>query len=304
MKDCGSSETIRKTTFRFQNFFNHLPEHIKTCSPTFLEWFIGFCEGDSCFSSSKPSSLEFIINQKEKRILQNIRTTLGFGRVTTTPYVGKCGNLYYRFSVSKRSDIDRIVHLFNGNIVLNKINDNFLLFLQNRNAQACKDGRPPIHFLGKHEFLFFENNAWLSGFTDAEGCFYVGKSKDKRYSLGYRLRCRYILDQLAERWILEKIKNEFVKNGCISIRKTKDKDGNVIIRRVGQEMLRYTCTHLKCLEFLMNYFKKYPLLSEKSIALHRFQKMMRYIQNRKTVEWEGKVLKKVENLLNKLKEED
>ena len=36
---------------------------------------------------------------------------------------------------------------------------------------------------------------WLSGFTDAEGCFNVSITANSRYTLGHVIKMRYILDQ-------------------------------------------------------------------------------------------------------------
>jgi len=52
----GSSETLRKVTFNFKKFNNfYLPEHKKRIDNAFLEWFVGFTEGDGSFviSNSK-----------------------------------------------------------------------------------------------------------------------------------------------------------------------------------------------------------------------------------------------------------
>lgn len=38
-------------------------------------------------------------------------------------------------------------------------------------------------------------DAWLSGFTDAKGCFNVSIYSEPRYKLGFKTRIRFILDQ-------------------------------------------------------------------------------------------------------------
>ena len=60
----GSSETIRETTFDFSKYKEKSVTHKKNIDPSFLEWFIGFFEGDGSFIVSK-SPLFFIISQKE-----------------------------------------------------------------------------------------------------------------------------------------------------------------------------------------------------------------------------------------------
>jgi hypothetical protein len=49
MNKIGSSETIRKTTFNFSAYKEVLVSHKKTIDKHFLEWLIGFSEGDGSF---------------------------------------------------------------------------------------------------------------------------------------------------------------------------------------------------------------------------------------------------------------
>ena len=51
-------------------------------------------------------------------------------------------------------------------------------------------------------------DAWLSGFTDAEGCFNVSITSNARYSLGQVIKMRFLLDQ-KDSSILQIIRNLF-----------------------------------------------------------------------------------------------
>ncbi|KAI9708139.1 MAG: cytochrome c oxidase subunit 1 [Candelaria pacifica] len=151
--------------------------------PVFLEWFVGFSEGDGSFVVSK-SRLFFIINQKEEKVLHRIRTELGF---------------------------ERLIHLFNGNLVLHKTNHRFELWLQDWNLSSSRIGKEEkkVTPFPPNKLPSLGNNGWLSGFTDADGCFNAVQTKDSRYSLGWRLRLRFILDQKSEKDLLEKVKTFF-----------------------------------------------------------------------------------------------
>ena len=123
-KQIGSSETLRETTFNFEVLNNlHLPQHKKKINQDFLEWFVGFSEGDGSFIVSKSKTgqerLFFVLVQNDVQALHRLRTTLGFGRV------GKHGR-YFRYFVCKKTDIDKLMHLFNGNLVLSKTNARFI----------------------------------------------------------------------------------------------------------------------------------------------------------------------------------
>ena len=117
MNKIGSSETLRKTTFNFYNFTQNLVSHKKKIDKSFLEWFVGFSEGNGSFIVSKEGLL-FIINQKEEKILYYIRTNLGFGKVSLY-------KTYSRFVVANKKNIDRLISIFNGNLVLDKTHSRF-----------------------------------------------------------------------------------------------------------------------------------------------------------------------------------
>ena len=81
----GSSETIREA-LQFDDYTKlGQPEHIPNVDKSFLEWFIGFTEGDGSFDQSK---LAFIINQKDPKLLFKIKKKLGFGSVYETSNPG------------------------------------------------------------------------------------------------------------------------------------------------------------------------------------------------------------------------
>jgi hypothetical protein len=117
----GSSETTREAplhqSFYFDYYFDHCkPEHIKSNDSTFLEWFIGFCEGDGSFITSKEKGY-FIINQKDIKLLYKIRTSLGFGCVFS--YIQN-DQTYGRYVVQSRKHCERLAHLFGFSVIKNK----------------------------------------------------------------------------------------------------------------------------------------------------------------------------------------
>lgn len=286
MNKIGSSETIRKTTFNFYDYKKNIVSHKKTINKHFLEWFIGFSEGDSSFIVSN-NRLFFVINQKEEKILHIIRSNLGFGKVSTY-------KTYSRFIVADTTNIDRLIYIFNGNLILNKTNARFMLWLNARNNNCTFK----IKYLNKNEFFDFKNNSWLSGFIDAEGCFNVIKIKNEKYSLKYRVRLRFIIDQKNEKWIFYKLK-EFLNSGVISTRKQVE------------NMFRFTSTSISSHEKLVEYLNDFSLRTFKKISFVRFTGLIYYIKNRKTLPWplllqrqkekQSKVLKTIENLIENIK---
>ena len=285
MNKIGSSETIRKTTFNFYNYTKICVSHKKKINIDFLHWFIGFVEGvqdpwrfalrDGSFIVSN-NHLFFIINQKREKILHIIRTNLGFGKVSTY-------KTYSRFIVADKTNIDRLISIFNGNLVLDKTNIRFVSWLDARNLYSTEK----IEYLNRNKLTCFKNNAWLSGFIDAEGCFNATKIIDKTYSLGFRLRLRFIVHQKNENCIFYNMQN-FLGSGVIS-------NGKAV-----ENIFRFTSTSISSHEKLIEYLKNYPLRTFKKVSFVRFCCLLNYIKNRKNLPWENKVLKKVENLIKNI----
>ena len=319
----GSSETIRKTTrktfksphqsvgiqplpslFNFTHFQKELPQHKKRIDQAFLEWFIGFSEGDGSFLISpaqkavegqrtpEPLRLFFTITQKEVQVLHMVRTTLGFGRVTAH-------RDEFRYIVGDLEYIDKIIHIFNGNILISQVNQRFEAWVHARNTihsrgLSPQSSKAPLPLFERfHTRLHtrdllrppFFQTGWLSGLTDADGCFHISKRKDKKHTCGFRVRCRYILDQKEGDDILEEIKQEM--------------EGGFHSRRLdsSEEMYRYECSSFKNLKTAKEYLQRFPLKSRKRFSCIRLFKMLFYMENRKTLPWTGKVLERINRLL-------
>lgn len=73
-----SSETISEKTFDF-TLFN---KYHKRIDNNWLEWFIGFTEGDGAILESK------VIFYNNSKVLYHIKDILGFGNVTVNKVLG------------------------------------------------------------------------------------------------------------------------------------------------------------------------------------------------------------------------
>ena len=124
-----SSETTRETTshhqktrFNFETFYNRISNKKKP-SQTFLEWFIGFFEGDGSWvirlgDSWKPNRKEIYISigQKEKNVLVFIQNTFGFGTLISKK--ASNGNDYWYWCVYSKADLELLAILFAGHFIL------------------------------------------------------------------------------------------------------------------------------------------------------------------------------------------
>lgn len=129
----GSSETLRKTAspFNFKPFLRATPARFGAVASD-LEWLIGFSEGDGSFMVDKSGYVSFQVTQSSRdvQILHRIRKILGFGAVSEQDSL----NNTWRFRVRDRENLQRIIHLFNGNLVLEKNCKRFLSFVAAFNA--------------------------------------------------------------------------------------------------------------------------------------------------------------------------
>lgn len=111
--------------------------------------------------------------------------------------LGKRGknNDFYRWMVDNTSHILLLAYLFNGNLAalaaLNHRIEQLTLWV---NVLNNRFGLNTIE-LNSTPVTITLSDAWLSGFTDAEGCFNVSITANSRYILGYVIKMRYLLDQ-------------------------------------------------------------------------------------------------------------
>lgn len=258
-----------------------LPQHKNSIDPDFLQWFIGFSEGDgsfvfSCSTGQLYYRHSFIINQKDPLVLYKIRTHLGFGTVKLYQDY-KQGTSYYRYIVSNIDGIFRLIQIFNGQLILNKT--------QKRYAAWCDTffKRPQVQQKGfSLDFQEFKrpcllDNAWLSGFIDAEGCFSVVWKRSSSSQPNSLLRLRFIVDREGEPSFLESLVFLFEgghvqnHNECVDMQRfvlDLTLSVNPSVRRI-----QVTKTSSSVYKRLFSYLKKFPLKSAKHISFIRFHKI-------------------------------
>ena len=117
-----ATPTLRPASdLKFKSFYNsyHLfyPNKPKI-EKKWLEWFIGFSEGDGSlltYKRPKQNVVRFVISQKEKNILDHIQQTLGFGVVR---YI--TNGKYYQYIVEDYKNVFILANIFNGNLVIKR----------------------------------------------------------------------------------------------------------------------------------------------------------------------------------------
>jgi hypothetical protein len=109
----GSSETTCDITYNFDEYSNLIPKH-KKINKKFLEWFIGFSEGDGSFIISKEKVyFDITQNLNDIQVLYYIKKELGFGKILFRNEKHRNVGVFY---VSSKENFTRLIAIFNGNI--------------------------------------------------------------------------------------------------------------------------------------------------------------------------------------------
>lgn len=287
----GSSETTREPPHHSNLVFDdyrlhHCPDHAKNCfDQAFLEWFVGFSEGDGTFSYREEPQLRFLfeIGQKDPKILYKIRKVLGFGRVS---FYSRDDKTYWRFSVEDKRGLQRIISIFNGNIVLPKRQFQFREWVL-KGKRICH----PNFLLSDRRVFPSLETGWLSGFMEAEGCFYAGFTQpSQRYTISSRLSQKVTItqkDERGEKEVLESIGQLLGSNSKLSLAKKPD-------------CYRIELSSLKSHQIIVFYIKKFPLRGEKGIAFRRWWRV--YLLRVKKQHLTEKGILKMRRLCQKINE--
>lgn len=260
----GSSETTREA-FCFELFFQYKPEHKKHIDARFLQWFIGFAEGDCTFHTWIDRGRKragFTIDQKDPKVLFWIRENLGFGKVLP------CGK-GWRFQIWDKQGLFQLFCLFSGNLVLDKRHlhfqkwSTFLVFplgfslvLDSFSSfQAKTNSVSGAHLIGL-------DNAWLSGFWQADGGFHAWGSFSSQKP---HIILRASLTQRAEEMTLHKI--------GILIQGSEKACSKITNGKTTTKYNRLEFASEPCLEKILFYFTTFPLVGDKHIVFLRWKRL-------------------------------
>lgn len=239
-------------------------EKKSTVNKDFLIWFIGFSEGDGSFVNrfipqKKMTQIFFTITQKDPSVLYHIQNQFNFGIIKAN-----CGpkKKYFYYLIYDYKGLTCLISLFNGNIILDKVYKRFDAFL--KGYYDCFKTRTdlPVFIFNSNQPTIKLDNAWVSGFTQAEGGFYVGLEKrkgrnSKHAGSNYRLVTKYHLAQKDELIILIQIRNAFYKK--ILNRKTDSLslvDMTYILSQKGryQGFYQLQCSSKSYILVIIDYF--------------------------------------------------
>ena len=212
----------------------------------FLDWFVGFLEGDGGFYFDTKTKRNYIkFRQKDYKVLYKIKSYFGFGSLF------KSSDGYISLVFSGKTNLLTIIQVVNGRFHLNKTHTKFNIWLNHFNKWNNLD----ISLLP--QAVFNRKTAWLSGFSDADGSFSIKLQKDTSRTIGYRLRLAWYIDQSFEKDFLLTLK-ESLNTGTIS-QKTKDSDAWRLqvdaFNKLGLIFTYFDCYQPKTTKLFVRYIR-------------------------------------------------
>ena len=256
-------------SFNFESFYkeySNLYPNNKLPNSNFLEWFIGFTEGEGSFTIAKRGDLSFVITQSTTDIecLNFIKDNLGFGKVIKQ----SIKNNTHRFVVQDINNLIIICNLFNGNMIFPTRNARFLIFISAVNEKLLKKNMKIIP-LKSNTVLPSLSDGWLSGISDGEASFTCSVLSEP--NTGYRFR--YILTQ---KWDSNKPTLEFInklfgdKIGAVNTHHESKNNFNIWELRING---------VKNCEKLFEYFDKFTLNSKKRLSYVKWKEVLYKLKN-------------------------
>jgi hypothetical protein len=281
----GSSETIRENAYDLFkiNFYYFFKKEFSKDND-WLSWFIGFLEGDGAILEHKGRSY-MVLTQKDETVLNDICQILKIGNVRHF-YDNEGNKKFSKYIVSDNKGIFLLYLLLNGNLVLesrvnqlkkwniglnNAIGFNYLSFYTKKIPEFINIIKEPSLYDG-----------WISGFTDAEGCFSVKIDNRKKY---FYVQLLFILDQKNEENLLNKIAKLFNTSAKAKLR-TVNKNIKIksIINYINN-MFRLTisCNDNKnpIVHNICYYFDQYPLKTNKIKSFHIWRAILKILLKNK-----------------------
>ena len=290
-----TSETECDITFKFNNYLNQKVQHKKKINKLFLEWFIGITEGKGSFIVlNNKIYFDISVSIKDIQVIYYIRKELGFGKVRIKDLghqdPSDTGGTV-SFYVTSKDNFTRLVSLFNGNLCTVNKKQDFKNWLKIYNNQYSK------------EIVFIDrvikpslNTGWLSGYIDAlgprEGNFTSLTAKraqrqNKEFnSKTFYLKFSILAEDKKEFYILNDI--SVILNSIKNI-KHKDREGWIL-----------SISSFNKLKLIVNYLKRYPLKTQKSLAFTVWCKIYNIILKKEHLNEIG--LNKIYSLSLRLKE--
>lgn len=226
-------------------------------------YFAGLIEGDGAIyipKNNKNASMIIItFNSKDLPLILTIQKTLNIGNV----YKIK-GKNAYTYSISDIKGLIKSVNLINGYMRTPKIVQLYKLidWINNKSHNISK---LPL------DDSLFNSNAWLSGFIEADGCFYVRVTQNNHCSTK-KIACMLELAQKTTNLNNDSLLSvmTIISDFLLSKLKIKTKNDQYLIRT----------SNLQSNLILKEYINSYPLFSSKHLDSLIWVKILNMMVNK------------------------
>nr|QNR58501.1 hypothetical protein [Diaporthe longicolla] len=260
--------TIHKS-FEFSSFYSKFKEYypdLKQPNSRFLEWLIGFSEGEGSFIIAKRGDLSFVVTQSSSdiEVLNYIRDNLGFGRVIKQSIKQNT----HRFVIQDFKNVYLICLLFNGNMVFPTRKARFLTFLSTFNERLTRKNLNTITPLDNCVIPTLEDG-WLSGISDGEGSFTCSLLSNSS-----AFRFRFILTQ---KWEANKCVFEHILR---LLNKHSIEGGSAVVAHDADNVWELRINGLKNCKGLFIYFDNYNLISKKRDSYLKWKSLYNRLVNK------------------------
>lgn len=223
----------------------------------------GLIEGDGFIyipENNSNASIVIIFNTKDLPLALMIQKVLTVGNI----YKVK-GKNAYTYVISNIKGLIKIVNLINGHMRTPKIVEFYKLIdiINNKNHNLSK---LPL------DSSSLDTNAWLSGFIEADGCFYVRFTQNK---LSNTKKIAIMLE-LAQK--TTNLNNSDLKEIMYKI---SDFLLTRLLPRTKHNQYRIRTTSMEANLKLREYIEKYPLFSSKHLDFIAWKKILSLIYEKK-----------------------
>jgi len=232
----------------YEKYNTHLPNN-PIPSENFLTWLVGFTEGapGGSFIVNNRGDLAFVITQAtgDKQVLEFIQEILGFGKVIRQSAITS------RYITQNKKEIDIIISIFNGNLVLPKRQERFDTFVKGFNKWVTI-GRillEPV-VIKNRPIIPTLDDAWFSGFTDGApgGSFTCSIGEKKGFSFNFNI---------SQKW---EINIKVLEHFCVLFK------GGFVSRHSVDNVYEFRIGGINNCKNVFSYFDNYTLYTKKSLS--------------------------------------
>ena len=274
-QSAGNFSISKKATATTKNTYNnfnslpkvsdHVPKHNSNLTDQEFGYFLaGLIEGDGWFGFNQ---LHIIFSERDVSLAYLIKKRIGYGNV----YKIK-DKKAVRYICKNKTGLSIILSLINGKFVSKFKYEQLIKHNYNKNFNC--EILPPSNSISL-------KNYWLTGFTQADGCFHISIANSKTHKTGFSVRLEFSIKQ-----------NDNVPLKLLYMELNM---GN--LSQYSSGIWCYKSTGYKTSALLINYFDSFNLFGGKYVDYLKYRKV--YIMITKGIHLEEKGILKIKSIARK-----